>query len=108
MKLTNQGQVTPPIEIDYENVKKCIFRLKSLNHPTRRRILDVIVELDEKATSANIIKAISLEQKVVERHLAMLVKAKMISREKITQQKLIYTINEESMAKASRFIREIN
>jgi len=79
-----------------------------LDHPIRRRILDTIIELNEKATSASIINIISLEQKVVERHLAMLVKAKMIRREKITAQKLIYAINEETMAKASRFIREIN
>ncbi len=108
MKLTNQGKVTPPIEIDYDDVKICIFRLNALNHPTRRRILVAINLLDKNATATKITEAISLAPKVVEKHLALLVRAKIIYREKTAKQKLIFSINHTTMEKTNRFITEIN
>ncbi len=108
MKLTNQGKVTPPIKIDFDNVKTCIYRLNSLNHPTRRRILVAIDKLDENATASNITEAISLDQKVVTKHLNILVRGTMIDRRKTTNQKIIFSINQENIQKANRFIREIN
>jgi len=107
MKLTNQGKVTPPIEIDYDNVKICIVRLEALNHPTRRRILVAIDQLDENATASNITHAISLDEKVVSKHLNILVRGKMVERQKTVSQKIIFRINHETIEKASRFIEEI-
>ena len=108
MKLTNLGKVTPPIEIDYNDVKKCIFRLDALNHPTRRRILIAIDTLDKNATLPNLIEAISLEQKVVSKHLTILTKATIVNSKKTAKQRLVYSVNHETIEKATRFVEEIN
>lgn len=108
MKLTKQGQVTPPIEIDYDDVKICIKRLEALNHPTRRRILLAIEKLDEKATATNIIEAISLEQRVVDKHLTILTREKVVDKRKNIFQKIIYNVNHETIEKAARFVEELN
>ena len=108
MKLTNQGKVTPPIEIDYDDVKTCIGRLEAFTHPTRRRILTAIDKLDQNATTANIIEAISLEPRIVEKHLKILSKEKVIYSQKVIPPKLIYIINHNTISKAAWFVKELN
>ena len=39
MELTNQGKVSPPLQLNYEDIRKSYFCLKALDHTIRQNII---------------------------------------------------------------------
>ena len=108
MKLTNKGKVSPPLELNYESIRKSYLCLKALDHSIRQRIITAIEDLEENATAKLVAKHLNLEQSVVTKHLAILSRANLIKSKKNDQQKLVFKLDEEMLAKTVKLITNLS
>jgi len=100
MELTNQGKVSPPLRLNYEDIRKSYFCLKALDHTLRQNIITVIEDLENKATAKLIAQAMKLEQAVITKHLNILSRADLVYCQKNEVQKMVYYLDEKTLAKA--------
>lgn len=100
MELTNQGKVSPPLQLNYEHIRKSYFCLKALDHVIRQNIITAIEDLEDNATAKLIAKALKLEQSVITKHLNILSRANLVYSQKKKAHQLIYYLDEATLAKA--------
>jgi len=108
MELTNQGKVSPPLQLNYEDLRTSYFCLKALDHNLRQNIITAIDDLEDKATAKLIAQALKLEQSVVTKHLNILSRAKLVFSQKKETNKLIYCLDEKTIAKAIKLASVLN
>ncbi|MFK7980843.1 MAG: winged helix-turn-helix domain-containing protein [Saprospiraceae bacterium] len=100
MELTNQGKVSPPLQLNYEDIRTSYFCLKALDHTIRQNIITAIEDLEDNATAKLIAQALKLEQSVTTKHLNILSRAKLVYSQKNESQQMIYYLDETTLARA--------
>lgn len=100
MELTNQGKVSPPLQLNYEDIRKSYFCLKALDHAIRQNIITAIEDLEDNATAKLIAQALKLEQSIITKHLNILYRANLIYNQKNEAKQLIYYLDETTLARA--------
>jgi DNA-binding transcriptional ArsR family regulator len=69
------------LPIDYSVIKKAARMLRSVNHPLRRQILDLLNE-NGKLTVTDLFMKLQLEQSVASQHLAILRESGVVATER--------------------------
>ena len=100
MELINRGKVSPPLQLNYEDIRKSYFCLKALDHIIRQNIITAIEDLEDNATAKLVGQALKLEQSVVTKHLNILSRANLVYSQKNEHNQLIYFLDETTLAKA--------
>ena len=100
MELTNQGKVSPPLQLNYEDIRKSYFCLKALDHTIRQNIITAIEDLENNATAKLIAQALKLEQSVITKHLNILSRANLVYHQKNEANQLAYYLDESTLARA--------
>ncbi len=100
LTMTNQGKVSPPLHLNYGDIRKSYFCLKALDHTIRQNIITAIEDLEENATAKLVAQALKLEQSVVSKHLNILSRANLVTSKKNEAHQVIYSLDEKTIAKA--------
>ena len=87
MLLKGENAESPPVKVDFLNLKKAAIILRSMNHKLRQQIIKLIDEND-RLTVTEIYIRLRLEQSVASQHLAILRRAGMVKT--IREGKFIY------------------
>ncbi len=77
---TKKEMVSEPI-LDYEQLRKAVFVLRSINHGFRQKILSLLY-IHGRASVTDIYRKLRVEQSVVSQHLAILRREGIIERER--------------------------
>lgn len=100
--MTNQGSK----KLDLAVVKSAVLILRSVNHPLRQQILQLIND-NKRINVSDIYIKLRLEQSVASLHLSILRRAHMV----ITQregQVIYYSINPASITKVALFVDHLS
>ncbi|GEM_PF-6352280 len=100
LTMTNEGRVSPPLYLNYGDIRKSYFCLKALDHTIRQNIITAIEDLEENATAKLVAQALKLEQSVVTKHLNILSRAKLVAGKKNKANQVIYSLDEKMIGKA--------
>jgi DNA-binding transcriptional ArsR family regulator len=95
----------PPINVDYNALKKAALVLRALNHKLRQQLLKLIEE-EKKITVTEIYVRLRLEQSVASQHLAILRKAGIVNTER-DGKFIFYTINYKRIDEISQFVKDL-
>lgn len=95
----------PPINLDYNALKKAAMVLRALNHKLRQQLLKLIEE-EKKITVTEIYVRLRLEQSVASQHLAILRKAGIVNTER-DGKFIFYTINYNRIDEISQFVKDL-
>jgi len=95
----------PPINVDYNALKKAALVLRALNHKLRQQLLKLIEE-ENKITVTEIYVRLRLEQSVASQHLAILRKAGIVNTER-DGKFIFYTINYKRIDEISQFVKDL-
>jgi ArsR family transcriptional regulator, virulence genes transcriptional regulator len=95
----------PPINLDYNALKKAALVLRALNHKLRQQLLKLIEE-EKKITVTEIYVRLRLEQSVASQHLAILRKAGIVNTER-DGKFIFYTINYKRIDEISQFVKDL-
>lgn len=108
IKLSNPGNEPPEIVINFHHVKKALTTLNALNHKLRERLLEHLDDLNDAATLENIMIQMRLEKAVVQEHLKVLLRNKIIIAVKNAANEMIYYRNDEKLVQVKKFIDDLN
>jgi DNA-binding transcriptional ArsR family regulator len=94
-----------PVQLDYIVLKRAAMRLRAVNHPLRKQIMELLEE-KKKMTVTEIYIKLRLEQSVASQHLAILRKADVLNT--IRDGKFIYySVNPKKIEEISNLVEKI-
>ena len=93
------------IKLDFDVLRKAVLTLRAINHPLRRRVLELLEE-NKTMTVTEIYIKLRLEQSVASQHLAILRRANVLKANR--DGKFIhYSLNKDRIAEISDLIDEL-
>jgi len=88
-------------------VKKAQQMLRALNHPLRRRLMELISENSNKMNVTDMYVMLRLEQSVASQHLAILRSAGLVTTRRDGKQ-IYYSINDDRIKKVVGICEKLN
>ena len=93
------------ISLEYAVLRKAVLTLRSINHPIRQRIIDMLKE-NKKMTVTQIYVKLRLEQSVASQHLAILRRVGVVNTKR--DGKFIhYTLNRTRLTEILKFVKNL-
>ena len=93
------------ISLEYPILRKAVLTLRSLNHPIRQRIVEMLKE-KKKMTVTEIYIKLRLEQSVASQHLAILRRVEVL-RTKRDGKFIFYTLNRSRLNEIRKFAKDL-
>lgn len=94
------------IQLKYNTLRSGVLILRSVNHPLRKKIIDLLFK-HEKMTVTEIYVKLRLEQSVASQHLAILRRAEILETKR--EGKFIYySVNQERLTNVHELITSIS
>ena len=94
------------ISLEYPILRKAVLIIRSLNHPIRQRIVDMLKE-NKKMTVTEIYVKLRLEQSVASQHLAILRRVEVL-KTKREGKFIYYTLNRSRLNQILKFAKDLS
>jgi DNA-binding transcriptional ArsR family regulator len=94
-----------PITLNYGKLKRAALTLRSLNHPLRKRLIEMIDKKKESIVTT-LYKELDIEQSVVSQHLAILRRADILTTRR-NGKFILYKVNKKRIKEVSDIIEQL-
>lgn len=105
LSIANVGE-KPNIEIDYAQVKKAVLIFRALDNGVRQKIINMLEQDGGKLTVTDIYIKLRCEQSIASQHLAILLKAGLVKKDKIGKFGY-YRTNIKTFEKVQKAVSEV-
>ncbi len=105
IKLIN-ADIVGEIKLDFNNLKKTVLVLRSVDHKLRQQIIKMLKE-SEKLTVSEIYLKLRIEQSIASQHLAILRRSGIVNTKR-NGKFIYYALNNERLAEISELIKELS
>ena len=99
-----QGE-SEQLRIDYANLRGAVLVLRSVNHPLRQRIIEVL-KTEDKMTVTEIYIKLRIEQSVASQHLAILRKSGIVIPERAGKY-IHYSLDQERLNNIVKLVSDL-
>ncbi len=93
------------ISLEYPILRKAVLTLRSINHPIRQRIIEMLKE-NKKMTVTQIYVKLRLEQSVASQHLAILRRVGVVNTKR-DGKFIYYTLNKARLNEILKFVKNL-
>lgn len=104
IKLIN-SDVNGEIKLDYNNLKKTVLVIRSVDHKLRQQIIKMLTE-SPRLTVSEIYLKLRIEQSIASQHLALLRRSGVVNTKR-SGKFIYYTLNTERLKEISELIKEL-
>lgn len=103
-KIVN-SDINGEIKLDYNNLKKTVLVIRSVDHKLRQQIIKMLTE-SPKLTVSEIYLKLRIEQSIASQHLALLRRSGVVQTKR-SGKFIYYTLNQERLIEISELIKEL-